>query len=535
MPSTAVTHQGCRSRVLTNFYRKLGRTLPYGKHPGQPIRITLRDVGKDRSTNMHQLPYGYLDYAAPLTPDKNDVQSTYRALLKRLCRPLPMADQGGIYTPDGGITSSAEHEFLALARFVDKFCKTNLAPLDHLPSTGEWIDSINHPEWRKQELRAIFEECGGYESGWQPTAKQRQKVQMFIKLEDYPEYKECRGINSRSDYFKVFSGPAFHAIEEAVYKLPYFAKHLTPEDKIEFISKLVGRAYATDFTAFESHMTPTVMAAIECRVYMYMLKKWPTLASTICTTLMGKNKCRTRTGVSADIWGRRMSGDMCTSLGNGLTNILLALYIVEKKTGDYHNLQGLVEGDDGLFTVSGATLSTDDYLSLGFSIKMEVFADAKEAGFCQMYFSDAHQYVKDPNAVLRNFGWSDSCVGAGELVRMELLRAKALSLAYNLPHCPVLRAVADRALFLSRSVKPRFVRDGYHVAPPDEAKIPDQDTHVSTRTLFAKLYGIEISAQLDMERRIRLGESLSSVFQTTWLRTPFWMFDSMRTLRCKLG
>lgn len=536
-PPQEVFHQGCRSRVLSRFYRQLGSTLPYDKNAtsGGPIKIKTHPKTKNRSINMHRLDFGALSYAAPLTPDKNDQDSALRALKKRLCRPLPMVEDGGIYMKDGGISPKAEAELEKLARFVDKFCADNLPVLDTLPSTAEWIASLNHPQWRKEELTRILDETGGYESGWVPTHKQRSTVNSFIKLEDYEEYKECRWINSRSDFFKVFSGPAFSALEREVYQLRYFAKHLTPAERVVKILSMSGRCFATDFTAFESHMTPTVMAALECRVYRHMLAKFPQLARNICTTIMGRNKCKTRLGVTLDLFGRRMSGDMCTSLGNGLTNILLALYIAQKKTGSYHNLDGLVEGDDGLFTLQGADLTTKDYTELGFTIKMETHANAREAGFCQMYLSESGQYLKDPRRVLRNFGWSHSCVGAGPKVRAELLRAKALSLAYGLPDCPVVRALADRALVLTRGHSARFAHDGYHM-PVDEQGIPPQNTQPDTRELFFKLYGVTVEAQHELEAGLAAASDLSELMMPLWLSGSHVSdYETMASTRVEFG
>jgi len=426
----------------------------------------------------------------------------------------------GPYCIDGGITPVAEKLFIELARFVDMFCSRHWAPLNRIPSTPEWLDQLPHPKWRVDELRAINDDYGGWESGWVPTKKEKSAIDFFLKNEHYPEYKEARGINSRSDAFKVFSGPAFSAIEEQVYKLPFFVKHMTDFEKHQRIAALPdAKCYATDFTAFESHMTPLVMAAIECRIYQYFLQNFPSLSQNICMTIMGKNKLRHSSGVTATLFGRRMSGDMCTSLGNGLTNLMLVLFIVHRKTGNYNLLQGLVEGDDGLF-VSPCPLTVADYAQLGFTIKIEEGEHPSQMAFCQQYFVTPGQTVKHIQRVIADFGWSHSCIGAGVGVRTQLLRAKALSSLAALPQCPVTRAIADRALYLTRGVKARHEWDWYHPVCPDEHKAEPFNPTAATRELYFRLTGITPALQLTLEDDIRAGKNLDDVLFPTFVGLP---------------
>jgi len=167
-----------------------------------------------------------------------------------------------------------------------------------------------------------------------------------------------------------------------------------------------------------------------------------------------------------------MSGEMCTSLGNGFTNLMLALFIASLRHG---HLEGYVEGDDGLFATD-FELTKEDYLNLGFTMKNvdEVFHPGW-ASFCGMLFGDSLQIVRSPRRFLENFGWTHSAVHGGEKVMLGLLRAKALSAVYETPHCPIVSVLARRALHHTRGVTPRFVNDGFHnteLVPRDESKLP---------------------------------------------------------------
>jgi hypothetical protein len=385
------------------------------------------------------------------------------------------------------------------AVFVEDWVKTHVPVARHI-SFEEWLASTSYNEARKDELRRAYADL----RGGPPTERQCSHVDSFVKTESYPELKNARMINSRSDAFKVFSGPLFKAIEEELYQLPQFIKHVPVPERPSVIMSLrrVGyKVFATDFTAFESHFTPRFLTVCECVLYRHCLS-WCRDVDVLCDTICGLNRTRTRSGVRVNVRGRRMSGDMCTSLGNGFTNLMLALYIAHSKGG---SLDGVVEGDDGLF-VTNIELDSSDYAALGFTIKIERVLDPCEASFCGMIFSESGEIVRDPRKFLQTFGWTSSFVNGGEALMLELLRAKALSAVYETPQCPIVGAMARTALKKTRGVRPRFVEDGYHACPRDEQDLPDFAPSPDTRVLFSVKYGVSVETQLLVEAAILSGD-----------------------------
>lgn len=312
-------------------------------------------------------------------------------------------------------------------------------------------------------------------------------------------------INSRSDAFKVFSGPMFKAIEDVLYSLPWFIKHVpVPERpaKVEALKKAGARYFCTDFTAFESHFTPEFMNICECELYRWCLDSSMD-AEFLCQTLMGVNRMRTRTGCRASVRGRRMSGDMCTSLGNGFTNLMLAKFVAFKNGGE---LDGFVEGDDGIF-VTDVELSTEMYAKLGFTIKIEEVSDPCRASFCGLVFSEAGEIVREPKKFMMKFGWTCSYINAGPKIMAQLLRAKALSTCYETPQCPIIGAFARRSVSQTSHVHPRYEDDGYHcVVLKDTQNIPDFSPDITTRNLFQELYGIDVETQILIENLVLDGK-----------------------------
>jgi len=101
----------------------------------------------------------------------------------------------------------------------------------------------------------------------------------------------------------------------------------------------------------------------------------------------------------------RMSGEMVTSLGNGLTNWCAIESVCR---GIWHS--SVVEGDDGIIAVpAGTILTREDFLRFGFDVKIKRVEHPGWSGFCGMWFlkrSDGkYMKVRDPREVMTNTGW----------------------------------------------------------------------------------------------------------------------------------
>lgn len=456
-----------------------------GMIPPQGASISLPCYEKERGVTFRRLDEGYVEGFGPISVDYNHLQSVRHGFNKRLLRQVPQFEHKELYK---------------IRKFVKKWLRENVAKVVRL-SFEEWLEGTSYNMKRKEELTAVQDGL----NHCRPTLRKCKRVSTFVKREHYNEFKHARLINSRCDAFKVFSGPYFKAIEHELYKRQEFIKNIPIPDRPALIKQLVGKGkycYQTDYTAYESHFSSQIMDAIECELYRHCLSNYPDDAEFICKVLTGTNKMRTRTGISARVIARRMSGDMCTSLGNGFTNLMLTKYLCDVQGKELH---GFVEGDDGLF-VTDAILDGSMYEKLGFTIKMEKVSDPCHASFCGMIFGESEQIIKDPRGVFNGFGWTSSFLSAGPKIMHELARAKALSLCYELPHCPVLRPLADLSLRKTRGYLPRFDENSYryHMGVyKDEARIPPFAPTMQTRELFYDKFGISIKTQIEVETLIR--------------------------------
>jgi len=352
-----------------------------------------------------------------------------------------------------------------------------------------------------------------------PSRRRAKKVLAFIKREFYDEYKPPRMINSRCDSFKAFAGPFIKAIEHVVYALPEFIKHTPVPERPAKIASLIRdgcRYVCTDFTSFEASFLPVFQAVCECALFRWCLSEYPEEANFICAVDAGENFMSTRQGSHATVRGHRMSGDMWTSLGNGFTNLMLMLYIAEKKGGE---AVGFVEGDDGVFR-NNFDLTPQDYEPLGFIMKIKYLDDPRKAAFCGMVCASENEIIRDPYHFLNGFAWTHSMVEAGQKVMSALLRAKSLSACYETPQCPIVGAMARVGLALTEGVAPRWVLDGYHEVPRDSFKVPAFAPAIGTRLLFEELYKIDVPTQIAIETAI---QSLDMFRVSALLPTRFEM------------
>jgi len=375
-------------------------------------------------------------------PDLNDSSTMRAGAQSRFCRRPPIPDP------------------IVLRRFRDfvaDWLRSNLVPLarDTDVSFDTWLDGTNYPMWRKNEL--ILEHQRLLESGWD---RHMALVKMFIKAEQYAAgYKHARCINSRSDAYKTRVGPYMKVIENEIYKLKQFIKHVPVAHRPAYVREHLEREgvnyVATDYTAFEALFVPQIMEACEMQLYEYMLQYVDGGRDTIDLirrVQLGTNTCHGKY-LSVKVRGKRMSGEMCTSLGNGFTNLMAMLFVCHDIGS--RNVEGCVEGDDGLFSMEGPTPTTADFERLGLIIKLETHPDVSTASFCGMIFDTKDEIIiSDVMAHLCRFGWTSARYAkSNERVLLRLLRSKALSLLYSYPGCPVLWKLARYGLRITQSIK----------------------------------------------------------------------------------
>lgn len=206
------------------------------------------------------------------------------------------------------------------------------------------------------------------------------------------------------------------------------------------------------------------------------------------------------------VQGTRMSGDMCTSLGNGFSNLMLMKFWAFKHGV---TVDGVVEGDDGLFVFNRDVGCPDKefFESMGFKLKIDCSEDLGAARFCSMVFSPETCHVlSDPVKVMLNLGWTFSEARFSEKARKQLLRAKGMSLMCQSPGCPVLHSFSKYVLRVTEGCGVRFSGVGgvkdimeqqTNYERLDEYK--QMDIVQEDRDLVWREFGVPITRQLEIE------------------------------------
>jgi hypothetical protein len=509
--------------------------------------IPVRPELSARSLGFH------VDGFAPAIPSSRDPETVIEGARKRFGRFVPKIKPGLLRN---------------FRSFVRKHIRLEYKPLSHDAdlSIVTWLENSHYTQKQKEELyfeyavmirgrveakeywflsvlygRGSREQAlDNMRENWENdirvavatwNVKKGLKCSSFIKRETYPEFKHARWINSPPPKLKLLFGPICKAIEQYVFHLDKtFIKTIPVEDRSRYIHDLMstptGAYYATDYSAFESSFVPEMIRACEMQLYRYMVKNIPAANSVLDiveSILTGRRVCR---AVSAKVvTSSRMSGDMCTSLGNGFTNYMVSKYWAYLNNFEYC---GVVEGDDGVFRVPREDLIPPEsfYEDLGFVIKMERVERLNEAGFCKIFYAEGEpENLREPISVVVKAGWTMSARMHGSPDTMkELARAKGNSLLCETPTCPILGALG---LWLRR------VTEGYKASGAEnwwsrecehlsnlEACIDRarRGPSFAQRMFVEKKWGVSVHDQLHIENYINSLSDLQPLDDPTLLR-----------------
>ncbi len=419
-----------------------------------------------------------------------------------------------------------------LSKYVRRWLKRNMVPLSSYSDTTveTWLQGTSYPAWKKQELRETWRKV--CDAGGIRANPKWLKVKSFGKRESYTDWKHLRGINARPDEAKCAFGPIFHLIEKALFSRPEFIKKIPIAERPRYIRDRLlrtGSKYvATDYSSFEALFTREIMEAVEFQLYDYMTSKLPEheeFMSLVRDVLGGLNICQYKNFI-VEIFATRMSGEMCTSLGNGFSNLMFMEFMCEQV--GCRNVVGVVEGDDGLFSMIGEPPTKEDFAQLGLIIKAEYHTNLSEASFCGLVFDPEDLVnVTDVRKVLAGFGWTDwQAYGQARQSKLDhLMRVKALSLVHQYPGCPILQSFARAVLRntfhmgrLSSSIAIARKNAGWW----EREKLDEMALHaeswmakvrpppMNTRMLVERLYGLTVEVQIELERQFDGWTSLHS-------------------------
>lgn len=260
-----------------------------------------------------------------------------------------------------------------------------LHPIEHIPFLShEELDKrwlVQGCKYTEKQIKHFHDILDQYAND--DYRKDMYANQSFIKRELYEEEKFARLINSRSDCFKVLTAPYTKTIEEEVYVNTFpnnFIKHHEPEwitQRIKGIFEDAGIVCETDYSSFESSFGIHMMR-LEKYFFDYMLQQNPEVREIIDEAYSRPNRLISSMGITSEVSGTRMSGEMWTSLGNGFMNMCLVTFVAKKNAA---HADFIVEGDDCLVGFD-KEVSYDVVKKLGFKLKLELGTQINDLSFC---------------------------------------------------------------------------------------------------------------------------------------------------------
>lgn len=407
--------------------------------------------------------------------------------------------------PSRGVARKVRKE---LKHFCHKWCATHFEPLEHILSFEDWLETTNYSQAEKERLRLVKAQVV---DEWAELSK--AKVKSFVKDESYTDIKYARMINAREDVAKVILGPIVKSMEKYVYTTypEFFVKGLTWQQRVDKVKRFekYEHVYVSDYSSFECHFTPEVMDAVEFECYRILLKNFPEQLHLL-DVFKGKNIIENKY-VKATVHGVRMSGEMNTSFGNCISNLLFMHFVASRNSMSV--VDAIVEGDDGLFVFSGRP-EKRMFSDIGLNFKLE---EAKPwlASFCGcVYNPETRQLHAHPIDALSKLSWSKHTdIYMSDSHRRTLMYSKCLSYLQNFTNVPIVGPYCHAVCCALRKyvVFDEFVKD--HIrkelrwtgVPMDQfisMKYPRPIVTDSERSFFEEITGIPADTQRRIEHEL---------------------------------
>ena len=358
-------------------------------------------------------------------------------------------------------------------------------------------------------------------------------ISMFIKAEKIYMSKvnpDPRAIQFRDAKYCVVIASYLKPIEEHLYRVVVdhkllsgtriVGKGLNQVERACLVRRKMKRfkrcvVLSLDAARFDQHVDHEQLKE-EHRVYT-SCNSDPYFAHLLSWQLV--NKCKSRLGYKYVTWGKRMSGDMNTALGNCILMLGMVLGIMVP-LGKMFDI--LDDGDDCLLFIEEEDLEAvlahlpGAFLEMGHEIKIENIAHSLEdINWCQskpVVTKRGVKFVRDPFKVM-----SGTLVGVRwrnvpERVRLEFLAGLAeCELMLNLG-VPVLQEYALALARNSNGAKARFddtsgewfryLRESRLYRKAESGVLTDEITQ-DARLSFARAFGIDTPTQIAWERKLR--------------------------------
>lgn len=495
------------------------------KQFSKTVSIIIHDREQPRRVALTSLGVNVASVCLP-TPDVSHGPSLLAGARARFLREMPKTLGGR-----PGVRERLKEETKA-------WLKENFEPLSLSDdfSVKAWLDRSSYSGARKEELQNKFDSIND-------AANERWfKSKGFMKDESYLEMKFPRCINSRSDEYKVVMGPFVHAMEKKIFKLEQFIKYVPVRERPAYIIdnfNLPGlHITSCDWSSMEAHHTREMMECTWKVVVDFFMSDLLTWADSVISS-------ETPHDLALKVMARQvityynftlkcdpvlLSGELSTSVQNGVVNILVNRLIAKDKGFDL--IRCVVEGDDGLFLWKKDYPKTEDYSEYGVLVKVQHCSSVRDADFCSLIFDPiGRTVIRDPIKSLATLGWTEGKWRCSSKLKYSLLRAKGMSLLAQYPGCPILQSCAlwiirHTHAYVNSQHRAREHMDTYHRELYDlcmQSSLEPQAVNMSARLLMEERFGVSVEMQKRLEDFFDSSTFLGEI--PSWLIFPNVWYD----------
>lgn len=375
--------------------------------------------------------------------------------------------------------------------------------------------------------------------------KKSSRIKTFVKNERfYEQGKSARLIMGRDPAFNILYAQIIEVVEKAFFKLPQVTNACDNKRCGEKLEELLGSLIGeSDQSKFEAHQDEEHLWWEFC-VYHAVL---PELTEKLLALFVDKmfkegiasfNKALTYVVIVFRFVFCRGSGDMDTSLGNGVLNFILTMYFlvintcsVECKFDQCTNpsccaLKFRLKGDDNYFRINSRTY-IDTFAQMGFDAKIKIHDRTEDLEFCSGHFVEYAPgkfiYVQKIKKMIHSLS---------TIINTDIIRNgwaahyyKSVGLMYKKLYCgiPLYDELAD---FLLRSP----YDGGININLVDSHNLKEMYNHSVDHTLgvVESLVGVSVA----MVNGLGIDEMES---MRCWLRGLKWNLPASQCNRCRIA
>lgn len=325
------------------------------------------------------------------------------------------------------------------SEFIPKYI-TPLPPgLNFRSALCDWMEHCKRYTVKKKEALLELQEkllLGNYEARYHGDNDPLglRVINIFQKNENYPEIKEPRVISACSQECKALLGGFLHCIDKhAIATTPFFVKGMNPyaiDRKKDELSKRWSCFMGSDYSSYEGSQDYEWCNLIEKRIYKEWLLNYPEVYDILRHNYEDGHDIYYRGRYFGHLYGKRMSGDVQTSIGNGICNALIWNYVSYKMNVP---IEILVEGDDA-FICSDEILDVNIVKRLGFDCKIDGPSTRQEdICFLSRYVWEGHAFANIPK-ILDKIGVVKSSYFASHY-KSNRCRKELSDYAYTKAYC----------------------------------------------------------------------------------------------------